>query len=223
LRLIWPARCRLRLRRPPPPVYNWTGCYIGGNVGGAWSRDSFTFTNNALVVEDFSFNPSSFIGGGQIGCNYQFTPNWVLGIEGTWSGTNLNQADASVLVIPRFRGIKIDEVATVTGRLGYVWDRWMVYGKGGWADVRVKTTSINPLDGVTGDTTGWNGGWTAGGGVEYALWQNIILGVEFDYVHVNFSRSGAFSNGDVPLLVTNGKADISSVVARASYLFNWPR
>jgi outer membrane immunogenic protein len=205
----------------PVPIFTWTGCYLGGHAGYAWSRDSFTFTNNAGVVEDFSFSPSSFIGGGQVGCNYQFAPNWVLGIEGTWSGTDLHQANVSVIIPPRLRGIKIDEIATVTGRLGYAWDRLMLYGKGGWADLRVDTISINPLDGVTGNTSGWDGGWTVGGGLEYAPWQNIVLGVEFDYVRANFSRSGMFSNGDVPLLVTNGRANIYTFMARASYLFNW--
>jgi outer membrane immunogenic protein len=210
-------------KAPPPapaPLWSWSGCYIGGNVGGAWSRDSYTFTNDTGIVEDFSFNPSSFIGGGQVGCNYQFTSNWVLGIEGTWSGTDLHQANESTILPLRFRGIKIDEIATVTGRLGYTWDRWMLYGKGGWADVRVNTTSINQLDGVTGDTSGWESGWTAGGGLEYAPWLNIVLGVEFDYYHVDFNRSSTFSIG-TPLSITNGRADIYAVTARASWLFNW--
>jgi len=173
------------------------------------------------VVEDFRFSPSSCIGGGQIGCNYQFAPNWVLGIEGTWSGTDLHQGNLSVILPAHVRGIKIDEIATVTGRLGYAWDRWMLYGKGGWADVRVVTTSINLLTGVTGNTSGWDGGRTVGAGLEYAPWQGIVLGVEFDYLRANFNRSGMFSNGDVPLLVTNGRANIYTVMARASYLFNW--
>src|SRR5215510_6582105 len=67
----------------PMPVYTWSGCYIGGNAGGAWERASHTFDNGAGLVEAFSYNPSSWIAGGQVGCQYQWS-NVVLGIEGTW-------------------------------------------------------------------------------------------------------------------------------------------
>jgi len=58
---------------PPPVAYRWTGCYIGGNVGGAWSNANYTL-DNSVFVEDFDFNPSSVIGGVQGGCNYQVQP-----------------------------------------------------------------------------------------------------------------------------------------------------
>src|SRR5215471_5448609 len=201
-----------RYSAPIVAPLSWTGCYIGGHAGGAWSRDSFTFINNTGVVEDFSFDPSSFIGGAQVGCQYQFAPNWVLGIEARWSGVDLSQGKTSVIIPPRVRGIDMTDIATVAGRLGYTWGAWMLYGTAGWADVKVNTTSINPLTGVTGDTHGWNGGAIVGAGLEFQPWQNLVLGVEFDYVHVTFDRSGAFSDGEVPLLVTNGSAGIYTVM-----------
>ena len=79
--------------KAPAPVsapllaYNWTGFYVGGNVGGAWSTTDWTFFNGA-TLEPISQNGSSWVAGGQIGYLYQFNPNWVVGIEASWSGTN---------------------------------------------------------------------------------------------------------------------------------------
>src|SRR5215471_11341865 len=62
----------------PTPIYNWTGFYIGGHVGGAFGTSDFNGFNN-------TGDRSSFLGGGQIGADYQFAPNWVIGIEGNYS------------------------------------------------------------------------------------------------------------------------------------------
>src|SRR4029077_10309167 len=80
-------------KAPPPvntplPAYNWTGFYVGGNVGGAWSTTDWTFFNGA-TLEPTSQAGSSWVAGGQIGYLYQFNPNWVVGIEASSPGTNL--------------------------------------------------------------------------------------------------------------------------------------
>ena len=81
------------LRPLPPPVvpaYNWTGFYIGGNLGGGWARTDFSGTGSAVfptipltVASTFAGTPNSrgILGGGQIGYKYQFPIHWVLGIE----------------------------------------------------------------------------------------------------------------------------------------------
>jgi outer membrane immunogenic protein len=125
------------------PAFNWTGCYGGGHAGGAWSNDSYTLDNGAGLVEDFSFNPTSWIAGGQLGCQVQAS-SFVFGVEGTWSGLDLKQTDQSVLSPGRQRSLTIDGIATATARLGITFDRWMIYGKGGWADGRIETFAINP-------------------------------------------------------------------------------
>src|SRR3954453_6430228 len=93
----WPVIAPAYNAAPPPPaIYSWwTGCYVGGNLGGAWSRAHYTH-NNAVAVEDFTFTPLAVSGGGQIGCQYQWD-SVVLGLEGTYSWTNLRQAQPSVL------------------------------------------------------------------------------------------------------------------------------
>src|SRR3977135_1358917 len=77
-------------KAPPPvmaPIYNWTGFYIGGPVGAAFGNDN---TFNGLVIGNN--NDARFLGGVQVGADYQFAPNWVLGVEGqySWLGNNNN-------------------------------------------------------------------------------------------------------------------------------------
>src|SRR5258708_5087556 len=74
----------------PIALYNWTGCYIGGHIGGAFSDDTAT---NRLGASR-SHNSSGFVGGGQIGCDYQFAPSWVLGAEGRGAWTSLKASNA---------------------------------------------------------------------------------------------------------------------------------
>src|SRR5215470_20344773 len=74
------------------PIFTWTGCYIGGNIGGGWGRETVSIPNLAettgvpelagVSLPSATGNTKGVLGGGQIGCNYQFAPNWVIGIEG---------------------------------------------------------------------------------------------------------------------------------------------
>jgi hypothetical protein len=92
---------------PPPAIYSWwSGCYLGG----AWSR-LFYAHDNGLVVEDFTFTPVAFIGGGQFGCQYQWE-SLVFGAEGTWSWASLQATQPSVLLPNRERRIGIDQTGT---------------------------------------------------------------------------------------------------------------
>ena len=95
----WPAIPPTYAPPPPPAIYSWwTGCYLGGNLGGDWTRANYT-ADNSQVVEAFTFIPKSVIGGGQLGCQYQWN-SLVFGLEGTWSWTNLQQSQQSVLLPP---------------------------------------------------------------------------------------------------------------------------
>ena len=211
---------------PVVPVYNWTGFYIGGNGGGAWSRDDYSFDNGALTVENFNFNPNSWIAGGQIGYQFQSPNNVVLGMEGTWSATDLNQTDSSVKLTningPFQRSLKVDEIATVTAKLGFVaWPSTMVYGKVGYAWGHMKYNS-DDLIGITSSTSNWGGGVTFGGGVDYRVYNNIILGAELDYYHIGSSDVSTGTNpAGFTVAYNNPHAYIFTAVARISYLFNW--
>ena len=75
---------------PVPPPFTWTSCYAGVQAGGAWGQTNLN--DSAVILSPFTgftsanTNMSGFLLGGQIGCDYQFAPNWVAGIEGAAAG-----------------------------------------------------------------------------------------------------------------------------------------
>lgn len=173
-------------KAPPPAVvaaYNWSGFYIGGHIGYGWGSEG-AFDTAALVGG--STDPDGFLGGVQVGYNWQ-VDRWVFGIEGDWSWTGAD--GATVLGVP----FSSDHswYATLTGRLGYAWDSWMWYVKGGaaWADTEYTLLGF----GTASDT---RVGWTIGTGLEWAIAPNWSAKLEYNYL--DFSNdSFAFVGGPV--------------------------
>jgi outer membrane immunogenic protein len=203
-----------------PAIYSWwTGCYVGGNIGGAWGRPGYTH-DNSVVVEHFEFTPAGLIGGGQLGCQYQWN-SLVFGLEGTYSWANVRQGQPSSLLF-RERSIEISQIGTVAARFGYAWDRTMLYAKGGWAGVRVSARAVNSVSGEFSDFTDWSNGWTVGVGLEHVPWQNIVFGVEANvYGGLTFDHAG-LDNAGVPFRFFNTDATIWAITLRANYLFGPP-
>jgi outer membrane immunogenic protein len=201
--------------------YNWTGFYVGGNVGGAWSAIDWTFFNGASF-ESINQRSSSWVAGGQIGYLYQFNPNWVIGIEGSWSGTNLKDTSTSVAVDDRSRQSKITDLLLVTGRLGYASNTWLGYIKGGYANANVDFRTYVASTALTStNSSDRDGGWTLGGGIEYAFNPYVSAGLEYNFVRLNVGdRNQAVTAGFVsPETVTNAHADIQTVWARLNVRF----
>ncbi len=216
---------------PIPSVVNWSGLYIGGHVGFDWSRLIYSVGipdgSCGGFCEDLSFNPSSFIAGGQIGWQSQ-VDRWVLGIEATWSGLDLRQTQQSALDATSSRSIKLDGIATVDARFGFAgWSPFLLYAKAGYATARINVHLIEGPVGVVsdviGDATRWHGGWTLGAGIEYMPWQNLVLGLEFDFYNFTFDTKtpALFSDGINTFQIWGSNADVYAVTARLSYLLNW--
>jgi outer membrane immunogenic protein len=194
---------------PPqtPPVFSWTGCYIGGTVGAAWGRSSYTGTPdgdfptgeptiipNLAAISSGTFHPSSAIGGGEIGCNWQ-TGVWVVGLEGDGSGWDLSKSSTVTGPGDPFNpGTTLTAstsessywLATVRGRLGYAYDNWLFYATAGAAFTKVSysqavffTFSDSTQFGSVGTT---EAGWTVGSGVQYALTPHWLIKAEYLYV-----------------------------------------
>jgi outer membrane immunogenic protein len=206
----------------PQPAFSWTGFYIGGHVGGAWANVDWTHKNNVDTFETFSQDASSFAGGVHGGGMYQWG-NVVLGIEGTYTWHDLSHTSVALLTADRSNSFDSKNMATVVGRLGWAWDRWLAYGQGGWAtaktDFRRFITSTNF---TTSSSSDWDNGWTVGAGVAYAVWANVILGVQYDFVRINIDIR--FQTLDPSFLpgtsaVTNANSDIHQVTARLSFKF----
>jgi outer membrane immunogenic protein len=166
-------------KAPPPimaPIYNWTGFYIGGHVGAAFGNDN---TFNGLVVGNN--NDARFLGGVQVGADYQFAPNWVLGVEGqfSWLGGNNN-----VVTFPNGYAYTNDQrgLGSVTGRIGYTWGPALLYVKGGYAYSDNRETLL--LAGVPQAFAfdhNHRDGYTVGAGLEYMFAQNWSAKAEYQY------------------------------------------
>lgn len=174
---------------PPPPPFDWTGCYAGGQVGGGWGQkdlnDSAGIVSTISGFTSANLNISGYMLGGQIGCDYQFAPHWVVGIEGAAAGGNIGgSTSVATPGLPgdsaTFKDIT-DYLASGTARIGYAWDRWLFYAKGGaaWAGDRYSAFDTLATYDFEGLETRF--GWTAGAGVEWAVWNNWSVKLEYDY------------------------------------------
>ena len=167
-----------------PPVaqgFNWTGFYIGGDVGGAWSSiDANGFGTN---------NASGVIGGVYGGYNWQIAPQWLIGIEGDSSWTDLS---ASI-------GLgNVNWLGSVRGRIGYTPTATMLfYFTGGAAWSTIDNSGVTAFSGATDQT---KSGWVIGGGVEWAPWANNWL-VRAEYLNYNFTglAVGPFGGSDLTI------------------------
>jgi outer membrane immunogenic protein len=163
---------------PPPPPLTWTGCYIGANVGGAWGR--FTLEGPFGGEVDRSTNNASFVGGGQIGCDYQFAGGWVIGFRNMFDGTT-NSRDRAFNVVDEFgfTGTGTSELRmrwfdALTGRIGYSWQpNSLLYFQGGavWSRVEANLVVTDDFTGnvATASASKTKTGWTIGGGWEFIL------------------------------------------------------
>jgi outer membrane immunogenic protein len=169
----------------PPPLYNWTGLYVGINGGGAWGSSAFS----GPVYSTGSFDTSGGLFGGTVGYNWQMG-QLVWGIEGDIDWSNIS---GSAGCAGTSCSVNNDWLATLRGRIGYAgWDRFMPYITGGAAFGNIKTD----IAGVGGsDET--KTGWTLGGGIEAAISGPLTVKVEYLYVDLGSGGSVAGSDADL--------------------------
>jgi outer membrane immunogenic protein len=230
------------INAPPPPFapdyYSWTGWYVGGNVGYSWGSAKSHFNvppssapappgGAPITIPGIPVTvaqPEGVIGGGQVGYNWQASPNWVFGLEtdlqASGERANPNQTNpfafgstftcnngAAVCFVAvtgattTASEAKIAWFGTVRGRVGYAWSNLLLYGTGGLAYGRVSVSGTMAVSGTEnctfcpqppspvpfGSTTAFAGsrvnvGWTLGGGIEGALWNNWTWKLEYLYM-----------------------------------------
>lgn len=186
---------------PPAPIYNWTGFYIGGHIGGAFVGD------DSIAAGATRNNNAAFLGGVQGGYDWQFAPNWVLGVEAQYSWLDRNTDPVqvgSVMFSDNQKGL-----GSVTGRIGYTWGPALLYAKGGYAFADYNTTANNGLVAVSVNSK--SDGYTVGGGLEYLFapsWSGKVEYQYYDFGNVNFDGY-SFKN------------DEHVVKAGLNYRFNW--
>lgn len=162
---------------PPPPAFTWSGLYIGGQVGYQWGASTPNlYAGGANVGTLPGSNNSGVVGGAHIGYNLQVS-QFVFGLEGDVDGSSYTGGNgAGLLAYTTHEPIE----ASIRGRLGYAWDRVLFYGTGGAAFGDFNNIYTGPGGGVDNlwDT---RVGWTAGGGIEYAVTNNWSLRAEYRY------------------------------------------
>jgi outer membrane immunogenic protein len=219
-------------------AYDWSGYYLGLNLGGGSMKvnEENTANNTAwgdmMPGQSFHKSATGVIGGGQFGFNLQLK-QFVFGVEATTKGTSLIAKYRSSFNDPSgdagdddFKA-RVTFLMSVTGRIGYAMDKFLFYGKGGYAGAEaLLSVTDNIADVRRGNITGrgtdnaWLSGWTVGAGVEYAITKHLIAGIEYNYIdlggtNVDYgNRAGAYS------FDTKIK-DFHEFLAKLSYKFDW--
>jgi outer membrane immunogenic protein len=144
------------------PVYNWTGFYVGGNLGAGWSGLSNTNFSDTLGSSFTGPTNTQFVGGAQVGANYQFGGGVVVGVEAMfdWFTVSHNNpvtaTDPTNTVAANIGVADARWLTTATGRIGYAWDRVLVYAKGGGAWVATTTPSTSIAGGGPASFSAFN-------------------------------------------------------------------
>jgi outer membrane immunogenic protein len=212
---------------PPPPVpyvpppliqYSWTGCYVGGNVGGAWSSVDLSGVSGV----DVSASNSGFAGGGQIGCDYQWAPNpWVVGIRNMLDATSLS-SDTNVSTVP-FTGTVNSRTRwfdTLTARGGYlVAPQVLLYAQGGaaWANTNIRFLTGSGAQ--VGEASNDHTGWTVGAGVEWRFTPQWSVFAEYNFMGFGTQNTTFTGCGGTCVVNGNAKADVQDVLAGVNYKF----
>jgi outer membrane immunogenic protein len=214
--------------RPVVPLYNWTGCYLGGNVGGGWSKMDTTRVqiDNPLTTVQDNFgsenNDSGFIGGGQVGCDFQ-TTNLVFGIEGQFDFGSV-KGTHNIPALPGFtESNNMKELYLATGRIGYLWTPQLLgYVKVG-AAYMVNKNSIFAAGGLNSSAQFRDPGITAGIGFEYMFAPNWSVFGEANYVWTEDDSAAHdyYSPAGTPVQVINDRQRIIAAMVGVNYKFHW--
>jgi outer membrane immunogenic protein len=234
----------------PMMVYNWTGCYIGGNVGGGWAKTDqwqVAKVGGPTIIPNNDFGRSdsdgNFIGGGQIGCDYQFG-QFVVGAQGMADFGGIRSSHVVPTAFPASGGAgpfpvgsfisnnRVNYTVTATARVGYLFAPQVLgYVKGGaaWANQDHNFVGTTVIPGVAANFLSESAnnvdrfGWTVGGGLEWMFAPGWSVFGEYNYM--DFGRKDiAFIAGPT----TTGAPDIVSTrltiqqaLVGVNYKFNW--
>jgi outer membrane immunogenic protein len=170
----------------PAPVGYWDGLFIEGNVGWAQAKDSWC--TDAFVTNCYGPGPrdtvsqtySGAVGGGGVAYRFQ-EGNFVFGPEAMLDAMSIDQKSADPMFPANTRTQTARGLMSVTGDAGLAFDRFLAYGKGGWALTDLLLDANSPGGGFDLKGSEYVQGWTAGGGIEYMLPSGFSLGLEYDY------------------------------------------
>ncbi len=196
--------------RAPEVIYNWTGFYVGGHVGGAFPG------SNSLETDTVRF-----MGGVQGGFDYEFSNNWVIGAEAQYSWLTGNSGNGVVFPGNTIATANTNQLGSVTGRLGYAFGPTLLYAKGGYAWRNNDNLGVTVANGAPAAFTvdsNRHDGYTVGAGLEYMLTPNWSIKGEYQYY--NFGNT-TFLTGPAPVVGTHFRDDEHTVKLGINYRFGW--
>ncbi|MFY9837636.1 MAG: outer membrane beta-barrel protein [Xanthobacteraceae bacterium] len=213
------------LGRPPPPApiyippapvpYLWTGCYVGGNVAGAWSNAE---VSDVATGGTASASNSGVAGGGQIGCDYQ-AGAWVVGVRNMFDGTSLS--GSGTLSTTPFTGTansRTNWFDALTARGGYLLQpNLLLYVQGGAAWTNTNVTFFDSTGAQVGQFSNDRTGWTTGAGAEWMFAPHWSVFGEYNFMGFG-TQSAAFTacNGSC---VRSTRANIQDAMVGLNYKF----
>jgi outer membrane immunogenic protein len=196
---------------------SWTGFYIGGHLG--YARSDVDWANVSLTGERVNNDDRGFVGGGQIGYNWQIG-NIVIGAEGTLSRTNLEDDYRSVVNPAAVTySTDINWIGTVAGRLGFASGPALVYAKAGWATANVELSGRQTAIGDAFSFDDRRNGWVVGGGFEYLFNRNLSFGVEYNFIDLGSDSHAGFTRLGLPYTIRDVDVEIHTVTARLNFKF----
>jgi len=195
------------------PIFNWTGFYAGVS-GGYGSSKADTFQD--ILLTTTSERLKGYFLGGTLGYNWQFNSNWVFGLEGDWSGANIDVIGPEpILAFPSVGRYKISSFGTLRARLGYASaERTLWYLTGGWGWADVHADEIFPFNENARKT---QSGWVLGAGVEHAL--NNNWSVKLEYLHFDLGHDDFNYPVNFPGLPARIRTDLDIVRLGVNYKF----
>lgn len=198
------------------PLYDWTGFYVGAHAGVGWfqgAADNIAGTGTAN-----SLSGMGYLGGGQIGYNYQLG-SWVFGIELDMAYTDIRGKGTNPTLAPLEQIVRINWFGSAAGRFGVAWDRTLVYARAGVAYGEVKSQAHIPLV-LLAEGKDTRVGWTVGVGAEWAFLHNWTVRAEYDYLDLG-TKTVTLTSTTGATTTQDSKATAHMIKLGANYRFGW--
>ena len=209
---------------PLPPLYNWTGLYVGANAGWGESRNCVDFVDAfGNSFRDGCQGQSGAVVGAQIGYRWQWGGGWVFGLEAQGDWTSINSTRATFIDPLVSTRAKTDAIGLFTGQIGYAWNTSLLYFKGGGALTSNRYSILNTLTGIefaSSNSTRWGG--SVGVGYEYGFAPNWSFGVEYDHLFMGHANNSFSVVNPIAAGALNRiSQDVDMVTLRVNYRFDW--
>jgi len=194
--------------------YDWSGVYVGVQLGAATARDEGT---NDYTQETLKQSTTGIAGGAHAGLQKQWS--WIVaGAEVSYLWMDQSGSAGSATLPGVTLSSRVRDVTLVTGKFGWTWENLLATFRAGWAtgevDMRTSATGL----GLLASSSGRGGGWTAGAAIEYALWDHVILGAEYDYVQFNADQTlTSTAVGPLVPIHVHAGVDIQALTARLTF------